>query len=216
MLTPQTNSQTHWQRAISRVIHSICSISAFSALPAAPKRCRKECNKEQNCGKVEADVEPGSAFCGKLSYSAELECIQSPGDTNKVWISQHFVLGNQPLGFKSKWRSVKFSSVAYRRKVERTCEETRCCGHEPGSDFSRTCTETWRWKFGHQRRGRLEVAVYSNLRRQLKREPEDKMEDLNVSTVKWRTFMLGTQQASVHLGVQPKISHNGQCNNCSM
>ena len=40
--------------------------------------------KRKNCGKVEADVEPGSAFCGKLSYSAELDCIQSPGDTQST------------------------------------------------------------------------------------------------------------------------------------
>ena len=51
MLTPKTNSQTYWQIAISHVmggkIFSICSISAFSAQQAAPKRCRKECTKEQ-------------------------------------------------------------------------------------------------------------------------------------------------------------------------
>ena len=29
------------------IIFSVCSVSAFSALPAAPKRCRKECSKEQ-------------------------------------------------------------------------------------------------------------------------------------------------------------------------
>ena len=33
--------------------------------------------------------------------------------------------------------------------------------------------------------------VYSNLRQQLKREPEDKMENLNVNTMMWRTFYVG-------------------------
>ena len=63
---------------MSGTIFSICSISAFSAQQAAPKCCRKNATwnrKRKNCGEVEADVEPGSAFHGKLSYSSELECI---------------------------------------------------------------------------------------------------------------------------------------------
>ena len=50
-LTPKTNSQTYWQKAISHVmsgtIFSVCSISAFSALPAALKQCRKGYRKKQ-------------------------------------------------------------------------------------------------------------------------------------------------------------------------
>ena len=42
--------------------------------------------------------------------------------------------------------------------------------------------------------------VYSNLRRQLKRKPEDKMEDFDVNTLIWRMFMIVTLQAAVHLG----------------
>ena len=42
--------------------------------------------------------------------------------------------------------------------------------------------------------------VYSNLRQQLKRKPEDKMEDINVNTLIWETFLIVTQQAAVHLG----------------
>ena len=38
--------------------------------------------RRENSGKIEADVEPDVAFFGKLSYSAELECIQSPGMLN--------------------------------------------------------------------------------------------------------------------------------------
>ena len=40
--------------------------------------------------------------------------------------------------------------------------------------------------------------VYSNLRQQLKRKPEDKMEDLDVYTLIWRMFMIVTHQAAVH------------------
>ena len=247
MLTPKARSQTHWQRAISHVmsgtLFSICSISAFSAQQAVPKRCRKEWyRRRENCGKVEADVEPGLAFWGNLSHSAELECIQSPGDTpntQSTRLESHSPKCRETCrwSFKSKWRSVKFSSVANRCKVERTCEETRCCRHEPGSEFSRTCKETCRWRFRYQRRG-LEVTaqcrisradvphlekVYSNLRQQLKRKPEDKMEDLNVNTLIWRMFLIVTQQAAVHLGTgylenlhAININHKEQWNNCSM
>ena len=42
--------------------------------------------------------------------------------------------------------------------------------------------------------------VYSSLRQELKRKPEDTMEDLDVNTLIWRMFMIVTQQAAVHLG----------------
>ena len=38
--------------------------------------------------------------------------------------------------------------------------------------------------------------VYSNLRQQLKRKPEDKMEDLDLITLIWGMFMIFTQQAA--------------------
>ena len=60
--------------------------------------------------------------------------------------------------------------------------------------------------------------VYSNLRRQLRRKPEDKMEDLDVKTLIWRIFMSVTQQAAVYLGDDfldnlhstKKVSHTEQ------
>ena len=93
-------------------------------------------------------------------------------------------------------------------KIEQTCEETRSCKNEPGSEFSTTCTEICRRKFRNQRRGRFEVAaqiphasrfnVPHRERRlldlcdnKLKRKPEDKLEDLNEKTMIWRTFMIG-------------------------
>ena len=44
-------------------------------------------------------------------------------------------------------------------KMSERAKKTRCCRNEPGSEFSRTCKETCRRKFRHQRRGRLEVAA---------------------------------------------------------
>ena len=77
-----------------------------------------------------------------------------------------------------------------------------------------------KWPHNH-RLSRANVAhfekVYSNLRQQLKRKPEDDMEDLDVNTLIWWMFMIVTQQAAVHLGndywivhIQPKISHKEQ------
>ena len=42
--------------------------------------------------------------------------------------------------------------------------------------------------------------IHSNLRKQLKRRPEDNMEDLDVNTLILGMFMVVTQQAPVHLG----------------
>ena len=73
--------------------------------------------EEKNCGEVEADVELGLALCGKLTYSAEFECIKSPGDTlntQSARFESHRTKCREfcHWRFKSKWRSVKFSSVA--------------------------------------------------------------------------------------------------------
>ena len=38
------------------------------------------------------------------------------------------------------------------------------------------------------------------MRQQLKRKPQDNMEELDVNTLIWGMFMIVTQQAAVHLG----------------
>ena len=119
---------------------------------------------------------------------------------------------------KSKWRSVKFPSVANRCTEERNCEETRCCGHEPGSEFSRKCKTTCRWNVWTSttrttRSGRTIsaclVLTYHILRMSTRIRDDNsnasqkpKMEDLNENTMIWGTFMLVTQQAAVHLGIE--------------
>ena len=66
--------------------------------------------------------------------------------------------GKPAAGGSNQNDAASSSQVWLTCKFERTCEETRCCRHEPGSEFSRTCKETFRWKFQYQRRGRLEMA----------------------------------------------------------
>ena len=40
--------------------------------------------------------------------------------------------------------------MAIRCKDERTCEETRCCRNEPGSEFSRTCEDHSKWPHNYR------------------------------------------------------------------
>ena len=61
------------------------NIFSSASLPRSDVEKNATRNKRRNnCGKVEAHVELGLALCGKLSKSAELECIQSPGDTQST------------------------------------------------------------------------------------------------------------------------------------
>ena len=53
------------------------SLSSSASCPEAMSKKNEKRNRRRgNCGKVEADVELGSAFCGKLFYSVESECIK--------------------------------------------------------------------------------------------------------------------------------------------
>ena len=154
MLTPKTNSETYWQGAISHV--SSPSVQYWHV--QVSKLLRNDVEKDatrkrrsENCGEVEADVELGLYF-GKLSYSALIECIKSPGDTQNTQSARfesHDRMCRETCRwrFKSKRRSVKFSSVANKCKGERTCEEARRSRNEPGSEFWRTFKEICRRKY---------------------------------------------------------------------
>ena len=74
-----------------------------------------EAMSSENCGKVEADVEPGVAFCGKLSYSAEFECI--------VLRLLEEYRGTCSERTKSRRHSVEFSNVAKRCREGQEYEE---------------------------------------------------------------------------------------------
>ena len=138
----KTNSQTYWQKVISHVCGKYSPSVQYQifSYQAAPNRCRKECNKEQK--KKELWVEPGSAQ----------DLPQSRARLYPVVHSTRFECAGKPAagGSDQQWRSVKFFSVADRCKIETKCEETCCCRHESGSEFSRKCKESCRWKFGHQ------------------------------------------------------------------
>ena len=165
MLTPKTNSQTYWQRAISHVmngiIFSICSISAFSAQQAAPKWCRKECNKKQE------ERELWRSRSRRWTWSRMLRqallqrrvrvhqivpgILRAPSQQGSNLTAQS---AGKTAAEGSNQNGAASSSQVWLTdaKNERQCEETRCCGNEPGSEFSRMCKETCRRKFRHQRR----------------------------------------------------------------
>ena len=250
MLTPKTNSKIFWQtqfHVMSGTIFSICSISFFQRgkLPRSDVEKNATRNKRrENCGKVGADVERGLAFCGKLSYSAELQCIKSSGDTQSTqstWFESHSKRCRETCRwrFKSDWRRVGFSSVAKRCKNERKCEETRCCRHEPGSEFTRKCKETCRWKFRYQRRGRLEVtaqhpyiscqrstlpesllvfttATQAQARRQNGGSRSEGVDMLNVHDCHPTSRSSSWKRLFGEFTFNQKISHDEQWNNCSM
>ena len=92
-----------------------------------------------------------------------------------------------------------------------TCEESRCCRNKSGSEFSRMCRETCHRKIPTSttttqsgrtinRISRANVPhlerVFSNLRQQLKRKPEDEKEDLDVNTLIWWMFMTVTYHST--------------------
>ena len=172
MLTPKTNSQTFWQRAMSHVmneiIFAICSFSACSALPAAPKQYRKGCHKEQEKRELWQSRSRRWTFSRRMRQALLQRRVRvrenvrgySVHPVSKVRISQHYVQGNLPLEVQIK-NDAASSSQAWLpdAKMNRQCVKTHCCKNEPGSEFSRMCKEACRRKFRYHRRRRLEVAA---------------------------------------------------------
>ena len=251
MLKPKTNSQTWRQRASSHVmsgtIFSICSILAFSAQQAAPQRCRKECNKEQEKRELRQSRSRRWTWFRRLKQVLRLCWVQmhptvrwySEHPVNNVRISLQVLGETSRLVFKSKWRSVKFSSVAYRCTDERTCEETRCCRHEPRSEFLQNVHGNLPLKTSISttkttRSGRT-ISANLVLTFHISRK-STRIFDSNSSAsqkTKWRTsmwirwygerswwspnkrqFILET--IIWRIRIQPKIGDNEQWNNCSM
>ena len=203
-------------------IFSVCSISAFSAQFAAPKRCQKECNKEQEKRELcqsRTDVEPVLAYCGKVSYSAELECTKSPRDTQSTQ-SARFESHTTKCRETCRWRfkaNAASSSQVYLTdaKMNERARKLAAAGTNQDPSFQERARKLvgenshindendskWPHNYHISRANvsHLEI-VCSNLRQQLKRKPEDEIDHLDVNTLIWRMFMIVTQQAAVHLG----------------
>ena len=130
-------------------IFSLCSISAFSSLPACPETMSKKNatrnRRGENCGKVKADAG------GKLFNSAEFECISSSGDAQSTQ-AEFEVQGDLRLKIQitmMQRRVLKCGNQMQRRTTVRgdslLQERNRTC-------ISRQCKEICRRKFRHHRR----------------------------------------------------------------
>ena len=116
----------------------------MSALPVAPKRCRKGCHKEHTAASF--------STVSSSSASNRMGIFRGPTQqgSNLTVSAGKLAAG----GSKQNDAASGFSSVAKRCKNKRQCEETRCCKNEPGSEFSGMCKDTCSSRFRHRRRGR--------------------------------------------------------------
>ena len=71
-------------RTRSKFTRDEWNILRSASCPGAVSKRMQQATGGDNCGKVEADVEPGLELCGKLSYSAEVACILSSRDTEST------------------------------------------------------------------------------------------------------------------------------------
>ena len=96
------------------ILLHLCNISIFSSASCPEtmsKRMQQGTGEERLVAKSKADVAPGFAFCGKLSCSAELECIQSPGDTQSTQ-STRFESHGTMCWETSRWGSNQNDAVS--------------------------------------------------------------------------------------------------------
>ena len=102
-----TLTKGNFSRDARNCLLPLFSISCFSSAICPEAMSKRLQQGQDNCGKVRADVELGLAYCGKLFYSAEFECIKSSGDTQSTQSARfesHSTKckGNLPLEFQIK------------------------------------------------------------------------------------------------------------------
>ena len=121
---------------MSGMIFSICTISAFSTQQAAPKRCRKESNKEQEKREMWAKSKPtlnlvprsmaSSTTAPSSSASSRPEILRAPSQQGSTLIAQ---CAKKPAAGGLNQSDAASSSQVWLTdaKVERMCQETRSC-----------------------------------------------------------------------------------------
>ena len=225
MSTPNTHLQTYWQERISHAMSgTICfirSISAFSVQQAAPERCRQECNKEQ--GKRElwqsrsrrCTWSPRSAASSPTAPSSSASSrpgiLRAPSQQGSNLIAQ---CAGKPSAGGSNQNDVASSPQVWLTDAKLSERARKLAAADTNLDQNfpeharKLAAENLdindendsKWPHNLRVSRANTPHLETNSRRQHKREPEDKMEDLNVNTFIWRRFVLVTQQALVHLG----------------
>ena len=221
VLTQGNVTRDEWNHLRHLFIFSIFS-SASCPEAIVEKDATRTQEKRENCGKVEADVEPDLAECGKLFYSAEFECVKTSGDTQctqSTRFESHSTTckRNLPLEVQIKMTLRRVLKCGYQMQKRTTVrknsllqERTRIWvfknvqGSLPQKNSEIIDDDDSKWPNNYH----ISRAWRSTPRDKSTRicdndsncKPEDKMGDLDVNTLIWGMFMTVTQQAAVHLG----------------
>ena len=176
MLTPKTNSQTYWQREISHVINgiifSICSISAFSAVPAR-KRMQQGTGEERIVAKWKPTLNLVSQAVASSSTAPSSSASNRPGILKaSSQGSNHIGSAGKPAAGGSNCNDAASTSQVWLSdaKTQDSARRLVCCRNEPGSEFSRRCKETCRRKFRRRRLGVAEQLPHISCLRSTPRE----------------------------------------------
>ena len=142
-MTPNTHSQTCWQKGISHVmsgtIFFTCLTSAISALPvalrtsawqAAPKRRRKGC---KNRKKMTGLWQSQSQRLDKSFICEQSDCIEKPGDTQRIestdWMFRESWRRNSNPDAASScqgWQKGCSTGWTYRETLSRQKKSEKC------------------------------------------------------------------------------------------
>ena len=186
----------------------------FSALPAAPKRCRKMqegTGEDRIVAKSKPTLNLVSQTAASSSRAPSSSASNRPGILKTPSLEGSNLIasaGNLAAGGLNQNDAASTSQVWQRdTETNESARKLAAAGTNQDLSFFQVPQITddddseWPNNFHISRAyvPHLEK-VCSNLRQQLKRNPKDKMEDLDVSTLIWRMFMTVTLQAAVHLG----------------
>ena len=183
---------------MSGTIFSISSIAAFSVQQAAPKRCRKECNKKQEKRELWQSRSrrwtsaASSSTAPSSSASSRPGILRAPSQEGSNLTAQ--CAGKPAAGGSNK------NDAASSPQVWLT-----------DAKMSQSFPERAR-KFRYQRRGQLEVAAQSPRIWSWRTTPWESLLEFETTT---RT-QARRQNGGAQVYIQPRISHKEQWNNCSM
>ena len=169
----KTNSLTYWQLGISHVmsgtIFSVCSTLAISALPVALKQCRKECNQKQE-KKIVAKSKPtlnlvsgyaaSSPTAPSSSASSRPEVLRAPCQEGSNLMAH---CAGKPAAGSSNQNDAASSFQVWLSdaKTNDSPRKVAAADMSQGLSFPESARKIAAEIFGHQRRGRLEVAAQS-------------------------------------------------------
>ena len=217
-LTPNTRSQTHWQREISHVMNGtifcVCSTSAISVPSTVLKRCRKERKKmqvkkesQQNRSRWWIWYHDTVWWIRTCSPRMHQKARGKPDMEVKYlssWTEQQPRTGRPVMGASSssysewivdeKWSSHEWKSGEMSNtSTERPVSNKLVIDIDMGSD---TAAES---DFCLKSRSFLN-RVSDRLRKMVTLSAEDSMQDIDKRSMIWRMFMSSTLEASVFMG----------------